>query len=274
MTKEVKTVTEKRKEDQTVHVHVGQTSDDKDEIDSNEDFPIIRENTSVPNSEQRNPQERQKRRENDSEFDVWIVGASVVKDLNPKLMYKNRKVRRTTLWDKTVAGAIDFVKPGKIKSKTILFQKGSNDLDHLSEDELMKEIEQMVKVTREMYPESNVVYTEILPRFYRDMNMLTQYNQKRRLFNNLLKDYCKDLELAIVNFGDYFDIDSFYDGIHLNQKEINVYVSQVKRVLSPIMGMDIPPKQSQSSLSSNTQSHVVDRKYRPDLSRNGYVQER
>jgi len=274
VTKEVKTVTEKRKEDQTVHVHVGQTSDDKDEIDSNEDFPIIRENTSVPNSEQRNPQERQKRRENDSEFDVWIVGASVVKDLNPKLMYKNRKVRRTTLWDKTVAGAIDFVKPGKIKSKTILFQKGSNDLDHLSEDELMKEIEQMVKVTREMYPESNVVYTEILPRFYRDMNMLTQYNQKRRLFNNLLKDYCKDLELAIVNFGDYFDIDSFYDGIHLNQKEINVYVSQVKRVLSPIMGMDIPPKQSQSSLSSNTQSHVVDRKYRPDLSRNGYVQER
>jgi hypothetical protein len=39
----------------------------------------------------------------------------------------------------------------------------------------------------------------------------------------LLKDYCNDLELAIVNFGDYFDIDSFYDGIHLNQKGINVY---------------------------------------------------
>jgi hypothetical protein len=38
--------------------------------------------------------------------------------------------------------------------------------------------------------------------------------------------------------------------------------------------MDIPPKQSQNSLSSNTQSHAVDRKYRPDLSRNGYVQER
>jgi hypothetical protein len=40
------------------------------------------------------------------------------------------------------------------------------------------------------------------------------------------------------------------------------------------MGMDITPKQSQNSLSSNTQSHAVDRKYRPDLSRNGYVQER
>ena len=189
-------------------------------------------------------------------------------------MYKNRKVRRTTLWDKTVAGAINFLKTGKIKSTTILFQIGSNDLDHMSEDEVMKEIEQMVKVTREMYPESNVVFTEILPRFYRDMNMLTQYNQKRRLFNNLLKDYCNDLVLAIVNFGDYFDIDSFYDGIHLNQKGINVYVCQVKRDLNPIMGMDIPPKQSQSSSSSNTQSHVVDRKHRPDLSRNAYVQER
>jgi hypothetical protein len=33
MTKEVKTVTETRKEDQTLHVHVRQTSDDKDEID-------------------------------------------------------------------------------------------------------------------------------------------------------------------------------------------------------------------------------------------------
>lgn len=184
--------------------------------------------------------ERKNRRENDSEFDLWIVGTSVVEDLNPKLMYKNRKVRRTTLWAKTVASAIDFVKTGKIKSKTILFQIGSNDLDHMSEAEVMKEIEQMVKVTREMYPDSNVVFTEILPRFYRDINMLTQYNQKRRLFNNLLKDYCNDLELAIVNFGDYFDIDSFYDGIHLNQKGINVYLSQVKRVLNPIMGMDIP----------------------------------
>jgi hypothetical protein len=38
--------------------------------------------------------------------------------------------------------------------------------------------------------------------------------------------------------------------------------------------VDIPPKQSQSSSSSNTQSHVVDRKHRPDLSRNAYVQER
>jgi chromosome segregation ATPase len=52
MTKEVKTVTETRKEDQTLHVHVRQTSDDKDEIDSNEYFPIIRKNTnSVPYSE-------------------------------------------------------------------------------------------------------------------------------------------------------------------------------------------------------------------------------
>lgn len=52
MTKEVKTVTETRKEDQTLHVHVRQTSDDKDEIDSDEDFPIIRKNTnSVPYSE-------------------------------------------------------------------------------------------------------------------------------------------------------------------------------------------------------------------------------
>jgi acyl-CoA synthetase (AMP-forming)/AMP-acid ligase II len=45
MAKEVKTVTETRKEDQTLHLHVQQTSDDKDEIDSNEDFPIIRKNT-------------------------------------------------------------------------------------------------------------------------------------------------------------------------------------------------------------------------------------
>ena len=110
----------------------------------------------------------------------------------------------------------------------------------MSEDEVMKEIEQMVKVTREMYHDSNVVFTEILPRFYRYMNMLTQYNQKGRLFNNLLKDYCNDLELAIVNFGDYFDIDIFYDGIHLIQTGINVDVCQVKRVLNPIMGMDIP----------------------------------
>jgi hypothetical protein len=45
VTKEVKTITETRKDDQILHVHVRQTSDDKDEINSNEYFPIIRENT-------------------------------------------------------------------------------------------------------------------------------------------------------------------------------------------------------------------------------------
>ena len=51
--------------------------------------------------------------------DVWIIGTSITKDLIPKKMYSNKKIRVTTLQDKTITGARNYVKDGKVQSDKI-----------------------------------------------------------------------------------------------------------------------------------------------------------
>jgi hypothetical protein len=52
-----------------------------------------------------------------------------VKDLKPKLIYKFKKSRISTLRDKTILGAKTLIESGRIKAKTMAFQVGSNDLE-------------------------------------------------------------------------------------------------------------------------------------------------
>ena len=65
---------------------------------------------------------------------------------------------------------------------------------------------------------------------------MNQYNQKRLLFNCLLKDFCSDLNIALVHFG-YVNSDKFYDGIHFNQEGVKWYVKHLKQILNPILGL-------------------------------------
>ena len=44
------------------------------------------------------------------QYQFWLVGSSVIKDLKPKLIYKYKRMRITTLRDKTVQGTQEFLK--------------------------------------------------------------------------------------------------------------------------------------------------------------------
>ncbi|CAC5391282.1 unnamed protein product [Mytilus coruscus] len=80
-------------------------------------------------------------------YDLLIIGSSIIKDLDGKRMYKHRKVKITTLHDKTVFGAIQYIKSFRDKAKHIMFQIGSNDIEQKTPDEVIQEIEELVRVT-------------------------------------------------------------------------------------------------------------------------------
>lgn len=47
---------------------------------------------------------------NKNKANLWIIGSSIVKDLDGRRMYKSKITRINTLRDKTVYGAAQFIK--------------------------------------------------------------------------------------------------------------------------------------------------------------------
>nr|CAG2257166.1 unnamed protein product [Mytilus edulis] len=116
---------------------------------------------------------------NIQKVDLWVIGSSIVKDLDGKKMYKNKQVKITTLRDKTVEGATKFVKLGTVHAKNVLLQIGSNDLEQKTPDDVLQEVELLVRELKSTLPESTVVIGELLPRYYLgDRNKADAYNEK------------------------------------------------------------------------------------------------
>ena len=61
-------------------------------------------------------------------MDVYIVGSSVTKNKNPKIMYKTKKVHVAQLQDKTVQGAKEFIETVEMEAGIVVYQIGFNDL--------------------------------------------------------------------------------------------------------------------------------------------------
>lgn len=193
--------------------------------------------------------------------DLWIMGTSVIKDLKAKKMYIKKKVRITTLQDKTVTGArnhIKNMKTGKVKmvkAKNIMLQLGSNDLESQTPDDVIKEIECLVGELKAEFPDSKLIIGELLPRYYRDKKQSAEFEEKRLLYNALLKDYCFDIDVEYVKFN-YLYNNVFYDGIHLNTHGIGIYVKCLKEVLNPLLGMHSFKESRDEKQSSENRSGV------------------
>ena len=95
-----------------------------------------------------------------------MVGSSIVRDLKPKLIYKYKKTRATTLRDKSIFGATEFLKLGQISTNVMAYQVGSNDLEEKSPEEVIREIESLILSTQKTLPKSQIVINELLPKFY------------------------------------------------------------------------------------------------------------
>ncbi|CAC5397995.1 unnamed protein product [Mytilus coruscus] len=88
--------------------------------------------------------------------DVWIIGSSIIKDLDAKKMYQYKRVKVTNLHDKTVFGATKFIASGKVKAKNIVFQIRSNDIEERQTEQVIMEIENLIQQTKESVPEATI----------------------------------------------------------------------------------------------------------------------
>ena len=102
-------------------------------------------------------------------------------------MYRNKLVRVTTLKDKTVNGAKNYIGTGKVQARNLLLQIGSNDLNKKSPNEVLHEIEDLINKCQSCIPGADIVIGEILPRFQNSLDWRHTYEAKRREINAGLK---------------------------------------------------------------------------------------
>ncbi|CAC5388143.1 unnamed protein product [Mytilus coruscus] len=186
----------------------------------------------------RNPTLRNENSRHSDTYDLLIIGSSIIKDLDGKRMYKNRKVKIITLHDKTVFGAIQYIKSFRDKAKHIMFQIGSNDIEQKTPDEVIQEIEELVRVTRRYNPDATITFGEILPRFLSERYYAKFFNEHRLIFNVQLYELCKDLDLHFVRY-DFIQPEYFVDGIHIKGHGIPIMVMSIKRVLNTLLNVKL-----------------------------------
>lgn len=104
--------------------------------------------TKITNKAQSQEQHEQetvdKHVEAEHDWDCWILGSSIIRDLIARKMYRRKRVKITTLREKTIRGAKSVVKNSKISPASLVLQIGSNDLDFEDEDEPV--IQEMVEL--------------------------------------------------------------------------------------------------------------------------------
>ena len=168
---------------------------------------------------------------------LWIVGTSIVKDVKKNLMYKSRKVQITTLGDKTLQGALDLIEDKGVNTANILYQVGSNDLDETGPDFVVEKMEELIVKTKKINPDTNILISELLPRFYKNPEATKRYEEKREKCNSLLFNLCAAHDIKYIEH-DNLSFKHFYDGIHLHRKRgVGIYILNIKKVTNPILGV-------------------------------------
>lgn len=251
---------DKREEVCSDNQHTCSTAD-TNTVGANERNKNDRRRTSASNAQETagqnfNPQMSSNR----NKANLWIIGSSIVKDLDGRRMYKNKITRINTLRDKTVYGAAQFIKLEKISAENVIFQIGSNDLDSKEPDDVLQEVENLVEITKQILPNANIILAEILPRFYRDRNLSDKYEEKRQRYNILLKDYCHDKDIEIVTYSN-MRVSDYSDGIHLNERGIGVMVKSVKNVINPLLGISASTTENSINQSKNSSVNTYRQAY-------------
>ena len=194
------------------------------------------------------------------EVDLWIIGSSITRNINPKLMYRNKLVRVTTLKDKTVNGAKNYIGTGKVQAKNLLLQIGSNDLNKKSPNEVLHEIEDLFNKCQSCIPGADIVIGEILPRFQNSLDWRHTYEAKRREINAGLKQISIQYNCSVTR-SPYIKEEDVVDGIHLSvESGVPKLISAYKQVTNKLLGMkehnnsrNYNPKYNSSSSVHNTQ---------------------
>ena len=134
-----------------------------------------------------NEKDRPKTLHNDDKVDILIIGTSIIKDIDPERMYRDKTVKKHILEQKTIAVAKRYISNLTGKFGTILLQVGSSDLEHNSTETVQTGISEIVEILNTKLPQTRILVSGILPRWTRSAQEGMNYKRKKSKLNSELK---------------------------------------------------------------------------------------
>ena len=159
--------------------------------------------------------------------DVLLIGTSIIKDVEPGRMFRDRQVIKHVLEQKTIDGAKKYISGLEGKFKCILLQVGSNDLENSSPEEVERGLSEVVALLTTKQPDAQILVSGILPRWKKYAADGMNFKNKKTLLNEKLKGNAAYTFCPQDNFGRHM----FYDGIHLNSEGTAQLVSNYKYMI-------------------------------------------
>ena len=194
-----------------------------------------------------------------ADTDNLILGDSNTKHINTKILDKDSTTRQHTCY--TFKEVIDYFKKViiKIQPKNILIHCGCNDIDNYEEDALkiIGDIEEVIKIAREKFPESRIILSTLLPRKERKLD--TVIAQLNDFIIQLPKRY---LNISIMN-NSMISKYELEDKKHLNRRGFYVFITNLKFTMFGILpNMHIRHNErNERSMKYSEQRYNGNRKY-------------
>ena len=159
--------------------------------------------------------------------DVLLIGTSIIKDVEPGRMFRDKHVIKHVLEQKTIEGAKKYISDLRGKYNCILLQVGSNDLENSSPEAVNMGISDVVDLLKTKQPDAKILVSGILPRWKRNAADGMNFKNKKNVLNDKMREKLGGTFCPQENFSKHM----FYDGTHLNTEGTSQLVSNYKYMI-------------------------------------------
>ena len=137
----------------------------------------------------------------------------------------------------TVPQALKFVETANVVSqpKKVLFHLGTNDIVEQSAEDLRKEFDKLIKLSRQRFPEARIYISSIFCR----MDKNDKLNQPISRINNYLEEFCdKTARMTFIDNGNITH-ENMRDPKHLNPTGRHFFIMNINLI---VFGMAVTSK--------------------------------
>ncbi|XP_078616266.1 uncharacterized protein LOC144884688 [Branchiostoma floridae x Branchiostoma japonicum] len=193
-----------------------------------------RNNTEIPPKETMTTNLQNK----ETQLDILILGDSNTKALKTDVLYPSKSVNKELAFN--ISQCLDYIQSSaRPDPKVILFHVGTDDIRDARDATFVTEnFRELIQVTHEKYPRTNLVISSVLPR---DDPTLQRFGDDVNTFLKVTADETSYIHtIDNSNFAASGSIKRpLYssDGYHLNRNGTRVLAANIKRTINPLVGL-------------------------------------
>ena len=163
--------------------------------------------------------------------DILIISDLLGKHLKPELMFRRDTHKKTQLTKgKNIKDARDYLSRVTIKSKTIMYIVGTNDLSHNRAVDVGKDLTELIDESKKLCPTATIFWYEIPARKKAELKW-PGFESRRLQVNELVRQtYREDTRVAVIQ-SSLTEKDIWDDQIHIRYDAVRIMATDLRRAL-------------------------------------------